>query len=62
MRTFDDFDDCFREWIECWDCGGAEFVGHDCGEDCCACLYPEDNLECQTCNGRGGWYRDQETA
>jgi len=29
------------------------FDGHDCGEDCCACLYPEDNVPCQYCDGTG---------
>jgi hypothetical protein len=33
------------------------FDGHDCGEDCCVCLYPEDNMTCDICDGRGGWYR-----
>jgi hypothetical protein len=27
--------------------------GHDCGEDCCACLHPEDNVPCQYCDGSG---------
>ncbi|MGE4195945.1 MAG: hypothetical protein AB7G11_02320 [Phycisphaerales bacterium] len=31
------------------------YDGHDCGEDCCACLYPEDNVECQYCDGTGVW-------
>ncbi len=29
------------------------FDGHDCGEDCCCCAYPEDNVICQYCNGTG---------
>jgi len=33
------------------------FDGHDCGEDCCACLYPEENVRCQICEGRGGWWQ-----
>lgn len=31
------------------------YDGHDCGEDCCPCLYPEDNRECQYCDGTGTW-------
>jgi hypothetical protein len=31
------------------------FDGHDCGEDCCACLHPEDNVPCQYCDGTGVW-------
>src|SRR5262245_45461496 len=32
------------------------YEGHDCGEDCCACLYPEDNVPCQYCDGTGIWH------
>lgn len=32
------------------------FDGHDCGEDCCCCLYPEDNVPCQYCDGTGVWH------
>jgi len=28
------------------------YSGHDCGEDTCCCLYPEDNIRCQHCNGK----------
>lgn len=45
-----------REWCECWNCEDG-LSGHDCGEDCCVCLYPEDNVRCDICNGRGGWWR-----
>lgn len=38
---------------DCWDCGGDGVVGHDCGEDTCCCLYPEDNVRCGTCLGEG---------
>jgi len=44
------------EWVECWNCGGDGVDGHDCGEDCCSCLEPEDNVRCDICKGRGGWY------
>lgn len=46
-----------KDWCECWKCGGEGVDGHDCGEDCCCCLYPEDNVRCDICNGKGGWWR-----
>lgn len=42
--------------VDCWSCGGEGFSDHDCGEDCCACLMPEDNVECDVCDGTGGWW------
>jgi len=42
-------------WRECYNCNDG-FTHHDCGEDCCCCLDPEDNVECDICNGNGGWY------
>jgi hypothetical protein len=33
------------------------FEGHDCGEDCCACLHPEDNIPCSFCGGAIIWHR-----
>lgn len=45
------------EWLSCWYCGGDVWVDHDCGEDCCACLYPEPNVTCAWCGGGGGsWH------
>ena len=32
------------------------FDGHDCGEDCCCCLYPDENVVCDHCRGRGCTY------
>jgi len=46
-----------RQWFECWQCGSEGVSGHDCGEDCCCCLHPEDNMRCDICNGKGGWMR-----
>jgi hypothetical protein len=46
-------------WVECEDCGGSGYTHHDCGEDTCCCLNPEDNVECDTCDGEGGWYNCQ---
>src|ERR1700719_2468023 len=31
------------------------YDGHDCGEDCCCCLHPEENVVCQICRGYSGW-------
>lgn len=42
-------------WRECYNCEDG-FVDHDCGEDCCCCLDPEPNVECDICNGNTGWY------
>lgn len=43
------------EWQRCWSCAGDGVVGHDCGEDTCCCLNPEDNVPCDICDGKGGW-------
>lgn len=47
---------CEMDRVDCWDCGGEGVSGHDCGEDCCPCLDPEENVVCETCNGKGGWW------
>ena len=39
---------------DCWQCAGEGTDGHDCGEDCCCCLRPEDNVRCDACGGEGG--------
>lgn len=45
-----------RKWpVTCWQCGGEGATHHDCGEDTCCCLYPEDNVHCDICNGSGGY-------
>jgi hypothetical protein len=46
---------CEMESVECYQCHGDGLYGHDCGEDCCACLYPEDNEPCDICDGKGYW-------
>ena len=51
---------CFRcgssiTWEDCWNCDGG-VSHHDCGEDVCCCDYPEDNVPCDVCQGKGGWY------
>lgn len=42
------------EWLRCSNCGGEGVSYHDCGEDSCCCLHPEDNVECDWCHGEGG--------
>lgn len=46
---------CETEWVECEQCGGEGVFGHDCGEDTCCCLNPEDDAPCSMCDGEGGW-------
>jgi hypothetical protein len=45
------------DWQQCWQCQG-EGGFHDCGEDCCPCLYPELDLNetCGECQGKGGYW------
>lgn len=43
-------------WHDCWKCGGEGFSHHDCGEDTCCCFMPEDNVCCDICEGKGGWF------
>jgi hypothetical protein len=43
-------------WEDCDQCGGTGYNGHECGEDTCCCLYPEDNVTCDYCDGKGGHY------
>ena len=47
---------CDSYWHECENCGGEGVSGHDCGEDVCCCLDPEDNEDCDVCDGSGGWW------
>ena len=42
-------------WMECETCGGEGIDGHDCGEDCCCCADPDENVRCGICDGEGGW-------
>lgn len=42
-------------WERCDNCEDG-YDGHDCGEDCCCCLYPEENVRCDTCLGECGWH------
>lgn len=53
--------DTENDWTECWQCGGMKFSHHDCGEDTCCCLQPEDNVICDICHGNGGWTDDMES-
>lgn len=54
-KTPNDEDWDGSEWIDCWNCGGEGYSYHDCGEDTCCCLDPEDNVVCDVCGGEGGW-------
>jgi hypothetical protein len=49
----------FREWEPCWNCEDG-YTGHHCGEDTCCCKFPEDNVTCDICDGKGGWFRDEQ--
>ena len=42
---------------QCANCGGEGFTSHDCGEDCCCCADPEDNVPCDVCKGDGTFAR-----
>lgn len=44
-----------KVWVHCTNCEYG-FSGHDCGEDCCCCLNPEDNIVCDICKGKEGYY------
>lgn len=46
---------CSLFWQECDNCDEEGFVDHDCGEDTCCCLYPEQNVRCDICRGKRGW-------
>lgn len=46
---------CSMIWMECHNCEDG-YSGHDCGEDCCCCADPEDNVVCNVCHGKGGWW------
>lgn len=45
------------EFETCEMCGGEGVDGHDCGEDSCCCMHPDDNITCDACLGRGAWPR-----
>jgi hypothetical protein len=41
---------------DCDNCGGTGVSSHDCGEDTCCCLDPDDNVTCDWCGGRGHFW------
>ena len=43
------------DWQSCYNCEDG-YSHHDCGEDCCCCIHPEDNVTCDICRGYGGWW------
>lgn len=45
------------EFVRCGNCDEFGYSHHNCGEDSCCCLYPDDNVVCSWCDGRGGsWH------
>ena len=44
--------DCEAEVDHCEHCEDG-FDGHDCGDDTCCCSWPDENVPCQICYGRG---------
>lgn len=44
-------------WEKCPNCDDYGYSHHDCGEDTCCCLNPENNVPCDWCDGKGGWYK-----
>lgn len=49
------------EWVPCYNCEDG-FSYHDCGEDVCCCLDKSPNVECDVCEGKGGWIRVEAEA
>lgn len=45
----------FLQWEDCWNCEDG-YSDHDCGEDCCCCMYTEPNIVCEICHGHGGYW------
>jgi len=45
---------CEADFYKCENCVEG-YVGHDCGDDTCCCLDPEDNVICDACYGKGFW-------
>lgn len=71
----DDFELADRDCPKCGHeaytrrCGCEDgYSYHDCGEDACCCLYPENNVQCDECDGHGdhlwcrrcGWDLNEE--
>ena len=42
--------------VECGQCVDG-YTHHECGDDTCFCLYPQDNVECDLCDGHGFWWQ-----
>lgn len=60
MRNYEPIDgeckDCGSSmvWVNCYNCVDG-YSHHECGEDPCNCGYPEENVICDICKGKGGW-------
>jgi hypothetical protein len=44
-----------KVWKMCTNCEYG-FSRHDCGEDVCCCVLPVDNVVCDICEGKEGYY------
>lgn len=66
MSHADAYDeDNYDEFVECWDCGG-DGGRSSCQEDCCPIVGGEEACDdarcwrrCDTCEGKGGWLREE---
>lgn len=50
-----DDDDHLDDMVDdngCWNCGGSGWIEHQCFEDTCCCLDPDDD-PCPECNRDG---------
>jgi hypothetical protein len=43
------------DWVKCDSCEEG-YSDHDCGEDTCNCLNPNNNVKCSDCDGKEGWW------
>jgi hypothetical protein len=43
-------------FLDCANCDEEGNSHHSCGEDTCCCLYPDNNVRCDWCHGKGGWW------
>ena len=60
MKTESDDDELHEGgivWHPCPDCEEG-YSHHECGDDTCACLDPQPNRVCSTCEGSEGWYHE----
>ena len=46
-----------KSWIECLKCDSQGYTHHECGDDTCACKYPSNNIVCDICDEKTGWWK-----